>query len=142
MVATRHLCKGESAWTLTAVNQAGYLLLGLAGLVVLGIFPASDELEQSLPFFFDAWKPLTLVTVGIVAVIGAMNVIGHTAVGRAYQTAEASFLAPFDYSYLAFACLWSVLVWSDKLTAGNLLGMALIAGAGIFIAWRRRQPGG
>ena len=57
---------------------------------------------------------------------------------QAYQNAESSWLAPLDYSYLLFACVWGKLifdVWPSNL---NLIGITLIAFAGILIAYREK----
>jgi drug/metabolite transporter (DMT)-like permease len=139
LMATRKLCVQENPMTLTLFHQAGYLLLGLVGLTALALVSPSPAWQTALPFFFSAWLPLSLTVVLIVAAIGVLNVVGHTGLSYAYQTAEASFLAPFDYSYLVFACIWSIVIWNDVLVPLDYLGVAMIAGAGIFISWRGKR---
>ena len=51
----------------------------------------------------------------------------------------ASWLASFDYSYMIFAVIWGFVFWRDVPDRFTILGMAMIGGAGIFVAWRERQ---
>ena len=57
---------------------------------------------------------------------------------RAYQTAEASLLAPLDFVYLIFIALWSRVLFDQWPTSQALLGMTLIASAGALTAWREQ----
>ena len=68
-----------------------------------------------------------------------INVTSNISLARAYQSAEASWLAPFDYSYIVFATFWGYVFWAHVPDALTVLGMALIAGAGGYVAWRERQ---
>ena len=58
---------------------------------------------------------------------------------KAYQIAEATWLVPFDYSYLIFATFWGYVFWRTVPDALTFAGMALIAFAGTYVAWRDRQ---
>jgi drug/metabolite transporter (DMT)-like permease len=65
-----------------------------------------------------------------------LNLTANVMLARAYQTAESSWLAPHDYAYLVFAALWGGVLWGTVPDTLTLLGMTLIAGAGIFVATR------
>ena len=67
-----------------------------------------------------------------------LNLTGNICLSRAYQTADASWLAPMDFSYLVFAALWSRVIFGQWPSAGAAAGMALIGAAGIVTAWRER----
>lgn len=136
LMATRRLCAAESAFTLTAGTQAAYAVAGVLGCWWLAAMPPSEALSGSVPFLFHAWAQPEADVIAIVVLTGLLNVLAHTGMSRAYQQAETSFLAPFDYSYLAFATLWGILVWEEKITAWGFAGIALIAVAGVYIAWR------
>ena len=67
-----------------------------------------------------------------------LNITGNMLLAKAYQTAESSWLAPIDYSYLVFAAIWGKLFFGDWPSYSNILGMFLIAFSGIFIAFREQ----
>jgi len=139
LIVTRRMCVQESAFTLATGTQAAYGLAGLVGSVWLMLTPAPLSAVEQLPFVFQPWIPLTAMTLAIVAVVSALNVAGHTGMARAYQTAEASFLAPFDYTYLVFATLLGALFWSEAITPITIIGILMIAGGGGYVAWRERH---
>ena len=140
LIVTRKLCAREHPLALASFHQAGYLLMGSTGIVVLTLNAPEPASVAALPFLLQGWVAISMPVLAIIVLIGSVNVVGHTGMTYAYQNAEASFLAPFDYSYLVFAGLWSLAIWQDPLGPIDFLGMALIAGAGIFISWRRSQP--
>ena len=69
----------------------------------------------------------------------SLNIIGNILLAKAYQTAESSWLAPMDYSYLVFAAIWGKIFFGVWPTSLNLLGMLLIAFSGILIAVREQK---
>ena len=80
----------------------------------------------------------TLV-VGLFALLASvLNLTGNLCLSRAYQTADASWLAPMDFSYLVFAALWSRVIFDQWPSAQAIAGMALIGAAGVITAWRER----
>ena len=65
--------------------------------------------------------------------------IGNILLAKAYQTAESSWLAPMDYSYLVFAAIWGKIFFGVWPTFLNLIGMFFIAFSGILIAFREQR---
>jgi len=61
-----------------------------------------------------------------------------TASIRAYQLAESSFVAPFEYTYLIFAILIDYTVWQYIPSTQGIIGVAMIISAGVMIALRER----
>ena len=57
---------------------------------------------------------------------------------RAYQTADASLLAPLDFTYLLFIAIWGKILFDQWPSGQALSGMILIATAGVLIAWREQ----
>jgi len=56
-----------------------------------------------------------------------------------YRFAEASLLAPFDYIAMVIAALVGYLFWSEVPAMTTWFGCAIIAGSGIFVAYRERM---
>jgi len=138
ILVTRKLCREESPVTLTYAVSVVFLSLGTVGITVFsgGTF---SELATSWPYLFTGWNSVGLGIFAIIAFCSCLNMFANIGLAKAYQTAEASWLAPFDYSYLIFATFWGVVMWDDLPDALSFIGMFLIAGAGIFVAWRERQ---
>ena len=67
-----------------------------------------------------------------------LNLTANICISRAYQTADASWLAPVDFSYLIFAAFWSQVLFDQWPTSNAIIGMTLIGTAGIITAWRER----
>jgi len=55
---------------------------------------------------------------------------------RAYQIAEASYVAVFEYVFLIFAVFWGYVLWGDLPSSIGFFGIALIVGAGTVIVMR------
>ena len=138
ILVTRKLCRDESPVTLTYAVSVVFLSLGTVGITVFSGGTVS-ELAESWPYLFTGWNSVGLGIVAIIAFCSCLNMFANIGLAKAYQSAEASWLAPFDYSYLIFATFWGVVMWDDLPDALSFVGMFLIAGAGIFVAWRERQ---
>lgn len=147
IMVTRRYCREESPVTLAVGVAIGFFTVGLLGVLVFSLWtPAA--LSESWPYLFTGWRTaedgafgLALPTLSVLAIVffcSALNLSANLSLTRAYQTGESSWLAPFDYSYLAFAALWTLILFGETPDALTLLGMGLIGGAGLFIAWRER----
>lgn len=92
----------------------------------------------TLPFGWqaiDAWQVLLLVSAGF---CGGVAQIFMT---EAYRHAEASTVAPFEYTSILLAIVIGYLVFGEQPTIHIIAGGAIVIGAGIFIIWRERQLG-
>jgi drug/metabolite transporter (DMT)-like permease len=68
---------------------------------------------------------------GIIVFLAALIVVVSSGVAKAYQSGPPAIIATFDYAYLVFAVFWSFVFFSDLPNVTTILGMFLIAGAGI-----------
>ncbi len=138
ILVTRRLCREESPVTLAYGVSIAFLAVGAVGLVAFSGIPFED-LATAWPYLFTGWSAPEAFVLGIIAICSCLNLTSNICLAKAYQTAEASWLAPFDYSYLIFATFWGFVFWGDVPGGITVLGMAMIAGAGAFVAWRERQ---
>ena len=82
------------------------------------------------------WEPPTPAEWGTLALIGALGVLGHLVMARAYAKAEAARLASLEYTALLWASLFGFAFFGEVPTVTTLAGAALIVG-GAVVASRR-----
>ncbi len=132
----RRACRWENTLAMVFAVAIAFLASGVIGSVALTVFPLPLPLQESAPFVAVGWPLVTWTVVGVAAITALMNFTGNLCLSRAYQTAESSWLAPLDFSYLVFAVFWGQAIFDTWPTPTALAGMALIATAGIVTAWR------
>ncbi|MEM9782643.1 MAG: DMT family transporter [Pseudomonadota bacterium] len=135
IIVTRRLCREEHPLTLSYGVLAGYALTGGIGVAVLSTMP-QPGLAAEWPYLFTAWQPLTLTVLAIIACASVLNISAQLCMTYAYQHAESSWLAPFEFTYLLFAVLLGGFVFGEWPDGPAIAGMLLIAAAGTVIALR------
>lgn len=141
ILTIRQACRQESPLALAFFVAVGFTISGLLGIALLTLFPLPSAAQAAMPFVAIGWPELTLGILGLIVLASVLNLAGNICLSRAYQTAESSWLAPVDFSYLVFAAIWSKIVFDQWPTRLDLVGMALIAGAGAVTAWREHVRG-
>jgi len=134
----RRACRNESPLALAFMVGIVFLISGLLGIGLLSAFPLAQDIRESMPFVAIGWPELTLAVAGFALLASVLNLTGNICMSRAYQTADASLLAPLDFSYLVFAAIWGRLLFDTWPSRQALAGMALIACAGVITAWREQ----
>ncbi|MDH5557541.1 MAG: DMT family transporter, partial [Alphaproteobacteria bacterium] len=137
ILVTRKLCRAESPVTLALGVAITFLVFGLGGLVIFS-WADPGALAVEWPYLFTGWHEPALWVLAIVVVSSVLNLTANIGLAKAYQSAEASWLAPFDYSYMIFATFWGFVFWGDIPDILTFTGMAMIATAGAFVTWRER----
>lgn len=92
----------------------------------------------SLPF---GWQALTPVQAGLLIAAGFCGGVAQILMTAAYRHAEASVVAPFEYTSMLLGIVVGYLVFGDIPTVHMLIGGLIVVAAGIFIIWRERQLG-
>lgn len=83
----------------------------------------------------SATVTLMLITAGLLGGVGQMLVT------TSYRHAEASVIAPFDYTSMLLAVLIGYVVFSETPTRPMLIGAAIVILAGVLVVLRERQLG-
>jgi drug/metabolite transporter (DMT)-like permease len=78
----------------------------------------------------DWWTLLALIG------LGALGTLAHIAVARAYQAADASACAPYEFVRLPYAALIGYLLFGEITDAWTWAGAAIIIGASMYVAYR------
>jgi len=91
-----------------------------------------------VPFF---WSTPTIGQIAMFLAIGAMGTGAHVALLQAFARAEASLLAPFNYSKLIWVTIMGYLVFGDLPGFDTLIGSSIIVAAGLYVLYREgRRP--
>jgi drug/metabolite transporter (DMT)-like permease len=121
-VQTRALAKSE---TTSSIVLYFSLICAIAGLC-------------TLPF---GWLTPTWPEFAALVSIGICGGLAHIFLTESYRLAEASLVAPFDYTSMLWALVLGYVVFSELPDAMVFVGAAIIAAAGLFVIWRERQLG-
>ncbi|RWN98547.1 MULTISPECIES: DMT family transporter [unclassified Mesorhizobium] len=92
----------------------------------------------SLPF---GWQALTPAQAGLLIAAGFCGGLAQILMTAAYRHAEASVVAPFEYTSMLLGIVVGYLAFGDVPTVYMLIGGVIVVAAGIFIIWRERQLG-
>ena len=138
ILTLRKACRQESPLALTFAVGIIFIVSGTLGIILLSVFPLSAEIRETMPFVAIGWPELTLLVAVFALFASVLNVTGNICLSRAYQTADASWLAPMDFSYLIFAAIWSRAIFDQWPSSQAIIGMTMIGSAGVITAWRER----
>lgn len=132
-VIARKIGERESSLTvgLQTLFFAGVAILPMGWLVNIA-FPIGPEFPH-LAFALPAapWPDPFLLPI-----IGFVGMCGYILLSRAYQVADASLVAPFDYTYLPIAAVLGFVLWGEIPPQATFVGMILIVGAGLYLGYR------
>lgn len=103
----------------------------LAFTILVGLAASS----LALPF---GWRPPTGLQWALLALSGVLHGLSHFCIIRAFLTAGAATLAPFNYAQIIAAAIFGLVVFGDFPDAPTILGALVIVAAGLYVAWRER----
>lgn len=105
------------------------LLMGWSLNQIVDLGPEFHHLRWDFPAETFADAPRLLL-------LGGVGMAGYLLLSRAYQVANASLVAPFDYTYLPFAVVLAYLLWDEVPPTATLIGMGLIVASGLYLGFR------
>lgn len=72
---------------------------------------------------------------------GLLGGVGQILLTSSYRFADASLVAPFDYTSMILALLIGYFIFDEVPTGTMLLGAGIVISAGVLIIWRERKLG-
>jgi drug/metabolite transporter (DMT)-like permease len=88
---------------------------------------------------FEGVRPLSVLETGVLAACALSLAVAYTFMVLAVRLADVSITAPFRYTVILWSLLAGLLVFDDVPDAVAFLGIALIAGSGLYTLVRERQ---
>ena len=113
-------------------------LAPLTGLLFANLEPPAAQAPSAMALYLP-WSVPSQLDLLMLAFTGLTSAFGFMFMSRAYQSVEASQLAPFEYVMIVWVTLLSYLIWDEVPDAMTLLGIGIIVLSGIYVL--RREEG-
>lgn len=133
-IITRARCADERPLVLALGLNIGLLAAGLSASLGLWLLQPAAAVVTDNPFLFGPWAAMGGREWLLMALLALLMLAFGTGVAMAYQIAPAAVIGTFDYSYVLFAVVWSYVLFAERPDAEAVVGLALIAAAGILVA--------
>ena len=95
----------------------------------------------SLLTIYWGWVVPTPKEAALLVLAGIIGGVGQILLTSSYRLADASFVAPFEYSSMLFSIAIGFAFFDEVPTSTTLIGASVVIFAGILIIWRERQLG-
>lgn len=108
--------------------------------VVLMLYPmvlTFFAMGAMMPFVY---VPMTVVDLGLTAVMAFLGMLGALGIIAAYRSAPAVIVAPMQYSQIIWAALYGWLFFGETVDLYTAAGSAVIIASGIYIVLREGTP--
>ena len=151
LVVLRPTGEGMLTWAGLAVLVAAF---GYAVSAITVRVLARTDPSQAITFWLLAlmalgagalalpgWVPLRAQDLWIVGGIGVAGAIGQYAITEAFRLAEASRVAPLEYSALVWGLLLDLTLWGVLPDAVTWIGAAIIIASGLYLIRREKVQG-
>jgi drug/metabolite transporter (DMT)-like permease len=81
------------------------------------------------------WSPIGLRELAVFIALGSLGIAAHVCVIKAFDEAQVSLLAPFNYAKLLWGIVLGYALFGDVPTVTVLAGSAIIVASGLYILW-------
>ncbi|MAL03267.1 MAG: EamA family transporter [Arenimonas sp.] len=151
LVVLRPTGEGLFGWAGLAVvvAAAGYALSA----ILVRVLHRTDS-GQSMVFWMlvmtaagasllalPGWVPLRAADAWVIAGVGVTGFLGQVAITEAFRSGEASVVAPFEYSALAWGLGLDLMIWGVLPDGWTFFGAGIIVGSGLYLVHRERVLG-
>ncbi|MBY5931510.1 DMT family transporter [Tateyamaria omphalii] len=122
MVLTARKCRNDDPFVLALALNIAFIAAG----ALLALFSG-----QQGSFVLGTWQSVGPEMIAIMSALALVILVGSVGAAIAYQQGPPAMIAAFDYSYLLFSLVWGVLFFGEWPAALAVLGIAMIAAAGL-----------
>lgn len=116
---------------LTATERTGAIVFYFSAVTTL----------IGLSTVFFGWVMPTWTQAAMLVGIGVLGGIGQILLTESYRYADASLVAPFEYTTMIWATLLGWFVFGQWPEEAVIAGAALVTASGIFVIWREHRLG-
>jgi drug/metabolite transporter (DMT)-like permease len=139
-VMARDLGTSYRASVMALAQNSVNLLAALALGALAGDGAYAGAAHPSLAFLLRAWATPTTTDLLLMAATGVIAAVAIWFLTQAYCIAEATVIAPFEYSSIICVALLAYLIWGEVPKPLTVGGGLLIIAAGIYVLRAARRP--
>ncbi|MDH5824834.1 DMT family transporter [Luteimonas sp. RD2P54] len=141
---------GEGVMTLAGLALLGAAACYAAAAITVRILAQRDSTEAMVFWFllllalgagalaWPDWRPMRAHDVWAVAGVGVSGALAQVALTHAFRLAEASRIAPLEYTGLVWVVLLDLGVWGVLPDTPTWIGAAIIIASGLYLLRRER----
>lgn len=138
-VMTRKLGVSSKASAMAVYIQSTFILVSVCFFVVAGDGRyAQDSHNGAVTFLLRAWIWPQAADWPYLVGLGTLSAIVGYTLSQAYRLSSAATVAPFEYIGLPLAIFWGYTIFGELPDTAVMIGIVLIAGAGLFVFLRER----
>jgi S-adenosylmethionine uptake transporter len=139
-VLTRKLGVASKASAMAVYLQLTFMSVAAIFWLVAGDGRYVDQFQDpGMIFLLRAWEWPASDHLIFLGFLGILQGIGAYCGAQAYRLAQAADVAPFEYAALPLAIFWGWAVFGDLPDQWAMIGMCLIAGAGLSVYVRKNK---
>ncbi|MGG5808341.1 DMT family transporter [Falsiroseomonas sp. CW058] len=131
---------GALGWALAMMSIRRMGDAGESGVAIVVWFAVAASVASGLATI-PVWTPPSATQWALLTGIGLVSAVAQLLMTEAYRRGETTLLAPFEYSGIVWTSLLGILIWAEWPDGWDLLGFAVLVGAGLFIWWRETRLG-
>lgn len=137
-ILARRMGARETATAMSFYSNLAFLAGATLLSLIFGAGAHADESQPSLAFLLRGWSTPPPVDLALMLSCGLIAALGLTLLTQAYRLAEASLVAPFEYTALFWGLLWGWLFWQDWPGPADWAGIAVLVAAGLVLLYGDR----
>lgn len=139
MIIIRRAAVTESAVTVAFYTNVSFASFSLLASGIGWSFLPEVPPDGPLNALLKPWTSPQDNQWAMLGVLALSGVLGHLLIAKAYRSAPASVIAPFDYTYLVWAPILAFLILDEVPAHSTLVGIAMIMGSGLYIGYRESR---
>jgi S-adenosylmethionine uptake transporter len=133
VILTRKLKASDSSATMAYFSSWVYLIAAFIFSPLAAAVGEIPNAHPSIAFLFHAWTTPMVLDFFIMSGLGLVWATWAYFMTRAYSTAQASVIAPFEYASLPISILWGFLIWHEIPAGMTIAGAMLTLLSGMYI---------
>jgi drug/metabolite transporter (DMT)-like permease len=112
---------------------------GVLSLLLLGGIISVTSDHASMAFFARDWMMPEPGHLALMSFLGVNGAAGFYCLSKAYCSAEASAIAPFEYTYIVWAIVFGFVFWNEVPGVTTIIGVFVLVSSSLYIWYRERQ---